>query len=75
MVYRHDSEEYVASLSNFGWLVFIDGKQHILDNRTEFVDSVYMLTAALAHLLCYLPRNTKVGYFELTQRSLRKLTV
>ncbi len=64
-------EEYVTSLRDLGWLIFINAKQHILLNRTELVESVYMLTAVLTYALYYLPSQIKVAYLESKSRNIR----
>lgn len=56
-----------------GWLLFINAKRQILNNRTEFVDSIYLLTVTLAHLLTYLPQKIRVSYFEKSHLNIRKI--
>ena len=43
---------------------------HLLQNRTELVESVYLLTATLSHLLLYLPNSLPIGYFERPNRAI-----
>lgn len=44
----------------------------MLHNRTELGESVHMLTAVLSHLLCYLPAQIEVKYFDNTSQKLGK---
>ena len=58
------SDEYVKQLQNLGWLVFINARAHILENRTELVEAVYLLTATFTHLIMHLPERVVVSYFH-----------
>ena len=64
------SEEYVTSLRDLGWLIFVNAKQHILQNRTELVESVYMLTTVLSFVLYNLPAKVKVTSWENKNRNI-----
>lgn len=59
-----EHEEYLRSVRNFTWLVFVNSRASILQNRTELVESVFLVAAILNHTVYNLPAEIPLTYFE-----------
>jgi len=59
-----EHEDYLRTLKNFGWLVFISLKAFVLQNRTDLIESVFSLASILTEMIYNLPKEITVPYFE-----------
>jgi len=66
-----EHEEYLRCVKNFGWLIFTLARSSILQNRTELVESVFLLAATLTHIITNLPKNIPLPYFENNDKDIK----
>ncbi len=67
-----DHEEYLKGVKKFGWLLFINARASILQNRTDLIESVLLLAATLNHIVVNLPRTIPLAYFEKLNKDICK---